>query len=164
MKVGYRKPSVSKKFKAKTTGRIKRATKSSINPLYGKSGMGYINDPKKAVYNKVYNKTTKSVYDMFDEDLNTDFDYSDDLDYNDDLDYKYSFDYDDYYDSLDDFDYSDKIDSDDNLIDKSIYVSNNQINNKNKDNTLFQALLALLIILAVILLFLVITITYFGLW
>lgn len=152
MKVGYRKPSVSKKFKAKTTGRIKRATKSSINPLYGKSGMGYINDPKKAVYNKVYNKTTKSVYDMFDEDLSADFDY-------DDYNYNYSFD----YDFLDDFDYFDEIDSDDDLIDKSIYVNNDRINNKNKDNTLFQALLALLIILAVILLFLVITATHFGL-
>lgn len=150
MKVGYRKPSVSKKLKSKTTARVKRATKSSFDPLYGIKGMGYINDPKKAVYNKVYNKTTKSVYDMFDEDLSADFDYDD---------YNYNFD----YDSLDDFDYSDKIDSDDNLIDKSIYVSNNRINNKNKDNTLFQALLALLIILAVILLFLLITSSYFGL-
>lgn len=155
MKVGYRKPSVSKKFKAKTTGRIKRATKSTFDPLYGKKGMGYINDPKKAVYNKVYNKTTKSVYDTFDEDLNTDFDY-DDFNYNDDFDYNYSFD----YDSLDDFDY---LDSDDKLIDKPIYVNNDRMNNKTKDNTIFQMLLALLIILAVILLFLVITGTYFGL-
>lgn len=141
MKVGYRKPSVSKKFKAKTTGRIERATKSSINPLYGKSGMGYINDPKKAVYNKVYNKTTKSVYDTFYEDLNTDFDYSDDVDYN------YSFDYDDYYDYLDDFDYTDKIDSDDNLIDKSIYADNNRRNNKNKMTPRMKILLITLIIL-----------------
>lgn len=46
-----------------TTGRAKRAVKSSINPLYGKKGMGYINNPKKAVYNKVYNKTTRSIWD-----------------------------------------------------------------------------------------------------
>lgn len=157
MKVGYRKPSVSKKLKSKTTARVKRATKSSFDPLYGKKGMGYINDPKKAVYNKVYNKTTKSVYDTFDEDLKTDFDYNDDLDYN------YSFNYDD-YDSYDDFNYIDNTDSDDNLMDKSIYVNNDQINNKNKDNTLFQMLLALLIILTIILLFLVIMITYLGLW
>jgi hypothetical protein len=35
--------------------------KSAINPLYGKKGMGLINDPKKAIYNKVYNKTTVSA-------------------------------------------------------------------------------------------------------
>ncbi|WP_228064566.1 TM2 domain-containing protein [Streptococcus danieliae] len=32
--------------------------KKNVNPLYGKKGMGLINNPKKAVYNKVYNKTT----------------------------------------------------------------------------------------------------------
>ena len=35
--------------------------KSSVNPMYGKKGMGWVNNPKKAAYNKVYNKTTKSV-------------------------------------------------------------------------------------------------------
>lgn len=61
--MGYRKPSVKKSFSARTTGKIKREIKKSVNPLYGKSGMGYINDPKKAIYNKVYNKTTSSVFD-----------------------------------------------------------------------------------------------------
>lgn len=32
--------------------------KKAVNPLYGKKGMGLINNPKKAVYNKIYNKVT----------------------------------------------------------------------------------------------------------
>ncbi|WP_455938290.1 hypothetical protein [Gemella morbillorum] len=63
MKVGYRKPSIKKSIKARTTGKVKRQIKSSINPTYGKKGMGWINDPKKAAYNKVYNKTTRSIFD-----------------------------------------------------------------------------------------------------
>lgn len=61
MKVGIRKPSLKKSLKARTTGSLKRKAKSAINPLYGKKGMGLINNPKKAVYNKVYNKTTVDV-------------------------------------------------------------------------------------------------------
>ena len=64
MKVGVRKPSLKKSISARTTGRAKRAVKRSINPLYGKKGMGYINNPKKAVYNKIYNKTTVGVNDI----------------------------------------------------------------------------------------------------
>lgn len=64
MKIGLRKVSIKKSIKARTTGRIKRAVKSSINPLYGKKGMGYINDPKKAIYNKVYNKTSFGIFDL----------------------------------------------------------------------------------------------------
>ena len=52
MKVGVRKPSIKKSIKARTTGRVKRSIKKSVNPLYGKKGMGLINNPKKAVYNK----------------------------------------------------------------------------------------------------------------
>ncbi|ACD52450.1 hypothetical protein ST12_08370 [Clostridium botulinum] len=66
MKVGLRKPSIKKSIKARTTGKLKREIKRSINPLYGKKGMGYINDPKKAIYNKVYNKTTFEVKDIID--------------------------------------------------------------------------------------------------
>lgn len=61
MNYGYRKPSIKKSISAKTTGKINRTIKSEVNPLYGKKGMGYINNPKKAVYNKVYSKTTKSI-------------------------------------------------------------------------------------------------------
>lgn len=61
MKVGVRKPSLKKSISARTTGRAKRTVKSSVNPLYGKKGMGWVNDPEKAAYNKVYNKTTTSI-------------------------------------------------------------------------------------------------------
>jgi len=62
--MGIRTPNIKKSIKARTTGKVKRATKSSINPLYGSNGMGYINNPQKAIYNKVYNKTSKSFGDI----------------------------------------------------------------------------------------------------
>ena len=46
MKVGVRKPSVRKSISARTTGKINRTVKKATNPLYGKKGMGYINNPK----------------------------------------------------------------------------------------------------------------------
>lgn len=58
MKIGVRTPSFKKSFKARTTGKINRALKRSVNPLYGKKGMGYIKNPEKAIYNKIYHKTT----------------------------------------------------------------------------------------------------------
>lgn len=36
MKIGIRTPSMKKMFKARTTGRAKRAIKKAVNPLYGK--------------------------------------------------------------------------------------------------------------------------------
>ena len=65
MKFGLRKPSLKKSIKAKTTGKAKRAIKKAIIPGYGKKGMGWIKDPKKASYNKIYNKTTFSIFDIF---------------------------------------------------------------------------------------------------
>lgn len=64
MKIGIRKPSVKKMLKARTTGKVKRAIKKEIVPLYGKKGTGVIKQPKKAVYNKVYNKTSVSLLDV----------------------------------------------------------------------------------------------------
>ena len=64
MKIGIRTPSTKKMFKARTTGRAKRAIKKAVNPLYGKKGMGLLH-PKKAVYNKVYKKTTIGFGDIF---------------------------------------------------------------------------------------------------
>lgn len=61
MKVGVRKPSIKKSVKARTTGKAKRAVKKAVIPMYGKKGTGIYKDPKKAVYNKVYNKTTVGV-------------------------------------------------------------------------------------------------------
>ena len=64
MKIGVRKPSLKKSFKAKTTGALKRKVKKALIPGYGKKGMGWITNPKKALYNKVYNKTTVSAKDL----------------------------------------------------------------------------------------------------
>ena len=64
MKVGIRKPNYKKRLKARTTGKIKRQVKKAVIPGYGKKGTGWIKDPKKAAYNKVYNKTTVSVDQM----------------------------------------------------------------------------------------------------
>lgn len=64
MKVGIRKPSIKRSVKARTTGRAKRVIKSAVNPFYGKKGTGYISNPKKAVYNKVYKKTSISAVDL----------------------------------------------------------------------------------------------------
>ena len=60
-----RKPSLKKSMKARTTGKLKRKIKGAINPLYGKKGMGWVKDPKRAMYNKVYRKTTFSIFDLF---------------------------------------------------------------------------------------------------
>ena len=65
MKWGLRKPSLKKSIKARTTGQLKRKVKRSINPLYGKKGMGCVRNPKRALYNKVYNKTTFGWRDLF---------------------------------------------------------------------------------------------------
>ena len=58
MKIGVRTPSLKKSFKARTTGRLNRTLKKSVNPLYGKKGMGYIKNPEKAIYNKFYHGVT----------------------------------------------------------------------------------------------------------
>lgn len=65
MKFGIRKPSIKKMVKAKTTGRAKRAIKKAVSPVYGKKGAGLVKDPKRAVKNKVYKKTTVGVKDIF---------------------------------------------------------------------------------------------------
>lgn len=76
MKMGIRKPSIKRSVKARTTGKLKRNVKKAVNPLYSKNGMGYINDPKKAIYNKVYNKTTIGVSDI----INSGSNFKSDLD------------------------------------------------------------------------------------
>ena len=65
MKFGMRKPSLKRSISARTTGRAKRAIKKAIIPGYGKKGSGWIKNPKKALYNKVYRKTTFSIWDLF---------------------------------------------------------------------------------------------------
>ena len=65
MKFGLRTPSLKKSFKARTTERAKRAVKKALIPGYGKKGMGWLKNPKKAAYNKVYHKTSFSIGDLF---------------------------------------------------------------------------------------------------
>lgn len=65
MKIGMRKPSIKKSIKARTTSKAKRKVKKAVIPAYGKKGTGIIKNPKKAVYNKVYKKTTFSFWDLF---------------------------------------------------------------------------------------------------
>ena len=65
MKFGLRTPSLKKSISARTTGRAKRAVKRALIPGYGKKGTGWIKNPIKAAYNKVYNKTTFSIWDLF---------------------------------------------------------------------------------------------------
>ena len=64
MKFGLRIPSIKKSISARTTGKLNRMVKKSIIPGYGQKGMGLLH-PKKAVYNKIYNKTTWSIWDIF---------------------------------------------------------------------------------------------------
>ncbi|MBJ7642970.1 hypothetical protein [Weissella confusa] len=65
MKIGMRKPSSMRSIKARTTGKAKRAVKKAIMPGYGQKDMGWLTNPKKAAYNKVYKKTTFSIFDPF---------------------------------------------------------------------------------------------------
>ncbi|NST57351.1 hypothetical protein HRG71_13770 [Enterococcus faecalis] len=65
MKVGMRKPSIKKSISARTTGKAKSKFKKAVIPGYGQKGTGFIKNPKKAMYNKVYNKTTFSFWDLF---------------------------------------------------------------------------------------------------
>lgn len=63
MKYGMRKPSIKKSISARTRGRATRAVKRALIPGYGKKGMGLLH-PKKALYNKVYRKTTFGLGDI----------------------------------------------------------------------------------------------------
>ena len=65
MKIGMRKPSLTRSLKARTTSKWKRQAKKALIPGYGKKGMGWVKNPKKAMYNKVYHKTTFGLSDLF---------------------------------------------------------------------------------------------------
>lgn len=65
MKFGMRKPSTTKSLKARTTTKYKRKVKKALIPGYGNKGMGWAKNPKKAAYNKVYKKTSFSLWDLF---------------------------------------------------------------------------------------------------
>jgi hypothetical protein len=55
MKFGFRIPSITKRIAARTS--IKRIVQNELG-LKAPHGYGWITNPKKFVYNKVYNKTT----------------------------------------------------------------------------------------------------------
>ncbi len=59
MKFGMRKPSINKSLKARTTGKLKRSLKRAVIPGYGKKGRGWIRNPKRALYNKIYKRKDK---------------------------------------------------------------------------------------------------------
>lgn len=64
MKIGIRTPSLKKSLKARTTGKLKRSVKKSLIPCYGKKGIGWLH-PKRKIKNKIYTKTTFSIFDLF---------------------------------------------------------------------------------------------------
>lgn len=65
MKPGMRRPSLKKSLRARTTGKVKRAVKKAVVPGYGKKGIGWLKNPEKALYNKIYKKTSFSLFDLF---------------------------------------------------------------------------------------------------
>lgn len=64
MKIGMRTPNLKKSIKARTTGKLKRSIKKQVIPFYGKKRTGIFKNPRKAIYNKVYYRTTFSIFDV----------------------------------------------------------------------------------------------------
>ena len=62
MKFGMRKPSIRKSIAARTS--VKRYIRHSLG-VKAPRGWGWITNPKKALYNKVYRKTSFSIFDIF---------------------------------------------------------------------------------------------------
>ena len=56
MKFGFRIPSLTKRIAARTS--VKRIIRHNLG-FKAPRGMGWITDPKKALYNRVYNKTSR---------------------------------------------------------------------------------------------------------
>ena len=59
MKFGIRKVSITKSIAARTS--LTRIAKNSLG-LKAPRGYGWLTNPKKAFYNKVYNKTSVSIF------------------------------------------------------------------------------------------------------
>jgi hypothetical protein len=57
-----RKPSIRKSIAARTS--VKRYIRHSLG-VKAPRGWGWITNPKKALYNRVYRKTTFSIFDIF---------------------------------------------------------------------------------------------------
>jgi hypothetical protein len=56
MKFGFRIPSIKKRIAARTS--VKRAIRHNLG-FKAPRGLGWVTDPKKSLYNKVYNKTSR---------------------------------------------------------------------------------------------------------
>lgn len=56
MKFGIRRPSLKKRIAARTS--IKRVVRHNLG-LKAPRGYGWLTNPKKAAYNRVYNRTTR---------------------------------------------------------------------------------------------------------
>lgn len=62
MKVGFRVPSLTRRIAARTS--VKRYISHSLG-FKAPKGYGWITNPRKAAYNKVYNKTTTGCVFIF---------------------------------------------------------------------------------------------------
>lgn len=62
MKFGVRMPSLKKSIAARTS--VKRFVRHNLG-LKAPRGYGWLTNPKKALYNRVYNRTTVSVASLF---------------------------------------------------------------------------------------------------
>lgn len=61
MKVGIRKPSLKKMIAARTS--VKRIVRHNLGVKVPR-GWGWLTNPKKALYNRVYNRTTIDVFSL----------------------------------------------------------------------------------------------------
>lgn len=59
MKIGFRKPSLKKRIGARTSIKRQVVHRAGIKMPRGK---GWIRDPEKYVYNKVYNRTSFDIF------------------------------------------------------------------------------------------------------
>ena len=56
MKIGFRIPSITKRIAARTS--IKRVVRHKLG-LKAPRGLGWVTNPKKALYNRVYSRTSR---------------------------------------------------------------------------------------------------------
>ena len=61
MKIGIRTPSLKKSFAARTS--VKRYARHNLG-LKVPRGYGWLTNPKKAAYNRVYSRTTISIWSL----------------------------------------------------------------------------------------------------
>lgn len=61
MKFGIRKPSIKKMISSRTS--VKRVIRHNLG-VKAPRGFGWFTNPKKAAYNRVYNRTSFSIFDV----------------------------------------------------------------------------------------------------